>query len=688
MLKINFFDLKILAMTKKNIITVSIVTLFLCIIYAFSFSNAHVVSGSVYDENGEPLIGASVLVKETNIGAITDINGSFSIDVPEGKNTLIISYTGFTTQEIIIEKENKLIVNLKQGAVLESVVVTGYSQKKENRSNKSISVIKRHAPTENSTKYQFSMNQSREVPMVAKDALTGASPGIMIRGKATFSEEEKEDGYYDGIAIRDSAFPHDDINTEMYGKIIENPFQTPLDKPLSTFGIDVDRASYSNMRRMINSGYQPVPDAIRIEEMINYFDYQYPQPKGVHPFAVNTELATCPWNPDHYIMKVGLQGKEIKNENLPPSNLVFLIDVSGSMSSQNKLGWVKESFKVLLNQLRDEDLISIVVYAGAAGTVLPPTKGTDRNKIIEALDKLKSGGSTAGGAGIKLAYKLARENFKVKGNNRVILATDGDFNVGVSSKDGLVTLIEKERESGVFLTVLGFGTGNYQDHKMQELANRGNGNHAYIDNLEEAKKVLSKEFGGTMHTIAKDVKIQVQFNTDLVDAYRLIGYENRMLRAQDFNDDTKDAGEIGAGHKVTAMYEIIPKGNQSQFSYKGKGSDEIIEKTELIKLESGDLAMVKLRYKKPNGKKSIYLDTYLKEEAVAFEAATENLRFAASVAEFGLILRDSEFKQKSNLENVILHAAKASTNDPQGYRKEFISLVKKMKDLTKVLVTK
>ena len=351
-----------------------------------------------------------------------------------------------------------------------------------------------------------------------------------------------------------------EFNTEEYGRITENDFLEAVNHPLSTFSIDVDTASYSNVRRFLNQGQLPPADAVRIEELINYFKYDYPQPEGDHPFSITTELATCPWEPAHKLIHIGLQGKRIPLANAPANNLVFLIDTSGSMDEPDKLPLLKSAFKLLTDQLREQDHVAIVVYAGAAGLVLPATSGSDKKTILSAIDKLEAGGSTAGGAGINLAYEVARRSFIPTANNRVILATDGDFNVGVSSDGELLRLIERERESGVFLTVLGFGTGNIKDSKMELLADQGNANYAYVDTIREARKVLVSELGGTLNTIAKDVKIQVEFNPANVQAYRLIGYENRLMRAEEFNDDKKDAGELGAGHSVTALYEIIPVG--------------------------------------------------------------------------------------------------------------------------------
>lgn len=464
-------------------------------------------------------------------------------------------------------------------------------------------------------------------------------------------------------------------NRETYSPITENEFHAVTKDPLSTFSIDVDAAAYSNLRRFINSGQKPPVDAVRIEEMINYFAYDYPQPKGKHPFEVITEIADCPWNEDHQLVHIGLQGKKIATDNLPPSNLVFLLDVSGSMRAANKLPLLQTSLNLLVNNLRAEDKVAIVVYAGAAGTVLPSTKGTDQQKIKEAINKLQAGGSTAGAAGIELAYKIAKENFVKKGNNRVILATDGDFNVGVSSDEALVKLIEKERKSGVFLTVLGFGEGNYQDHKMQELADRGNGNHAYIDNILEAKKVLVNEFGGTLFTIAKDVKLQIEFNPSKVQNYRLIGYENRILAAEDFNNDRKDAGELGAGHTVTALYEIIPTGVKSKFSNSVDPLKYQANTTPKASNNSKELMTIKLRYKQPDGDKSALIEKPIVDQKISLKKTSDNFRFSAAVAEFGLLLRDSEFKNKANFAQAIQLAKSAKGKDENGYRAELIRLM-------------
>lgn len=463
---------------------------------------------------------------------------------------------------------------------------------------------------------------------------------------------------------------------EDYAALKENEYKAVQDEPLSTFSIDVDRASYSNVRRFLNNMQRPPKNAIRIEEMINYFDYQYPQPTGEHPFEVITEASDCPWNKEAKLVHIGLQGKNIDLEKAPANNLVFLLDVSGSMNYGNKLPLLKESLKLLINNMRPKDRIAIAVYAGAAGLVLPSTN--DKNKIIAALDNLSAGGSTAGGEGIQLAYKVAKEQFVKDGNNRVILATDGDFNVGVSSNGDLETLITEKRNDNIFLTVLGFGTGNYKDSKMEVLADKGNGNYAYIDNIREAKKTLVKEMGGTLYTIAKDVKIQIEFNPAEVKSYRLVGYENRLLKKEDFNDDTKDAGELGAGHTVTALYEIVLTDGYKASKEAKKVDDLKYQKTHKTAqaVNSKELMTVKLRYKQPKGTESVLLEHPLKKELKPLAEASENFRFAASVAGFGMLLRESKFKQDLTYKQVLELAKGAKGTDKEGYREEFIGMVR------------
>lgn len=471
-------------------------------------------------------------------------------------------------------------------------------------------------------------------------------------------------------------------NTEEYDKIEDNIFLTPAKKPLSTFSIDVDGASYANVRRMLNTGQTPYKDAVRIEEFINYFNYDYSDPKGEHPFEVVTETATAPWNPKHKLVHIGLQGKKLDYDDLQNCNLVFLIDASGSMSDENKLPLLKKSLMMLTDELSENDRVSIVAYAGAAGLVLPPTPATDKDKIKEALENLQAGGSTAGGQGIELAYKVAEEQLIEGGNNRVILATDGDFNVGVSSTSEMVRLIEKKRDKGIFLTICGLGMGNYKDGRMEQISNAGNGNYYYIDNIREAKKIFVSEMRATLFTIAKDVKIQVEFNPAHVAAYRLIGYVNRKVADEDFNDDKKDAGELGAGHNVTALYEIIPTGVESDFI---KNVDDLkYQKTKPSAASGSDEIMtVKLRYKKPDGNKSILLSTVIKNTAQSFDKSSDDFRFSAAVAEFGMLLRDSEFAGEASYGQVLALAKNAKGRDEEGYRAEFIRLVETAEMLAK-----
>ncbi|WP_433764928.1 vWA domain-containing protein [Flavobacterium ginsenosidimutans] len=463
-----------------------------------------------------------------------------------------------------------------------------------------------------------------------------------------------------------------EANTESYAELEENPFESPLKEPLSTFSIDVDNASYTNIRRFINEGQKVPKDAVRIEEMINFFKYKYPQPDGEHPFSINTEYSDCPWNKNSRLLKIGLQGKNIPMANLPASNLVFLVDVSGSMDKQNKLPLLKESMKVLVKELRSIDKVSIVVYAGSAGVVLEPTSGDNKDEIMDAFDDLHAGGSTAGGEGIELAYKLAQQNFIKEGNNRVVIATDGDFNVGASSDDDMLKLIEQKRESGVFLTVLGFGMGNYKDSKMEILADKGNGNYAYIDNIQEANRFLGKEFKGSMFAIAKDVKIQIEFNPNHVQAYRLIGYENRKLNAEDFKNDKIDAGELGSGHSVTALYEIVPVGVESDYV----PSDLKYTKTQKApENHSDELATVKFRYKKPDGNKSVEIVNVIGDKKTNLENSSQDFKFTTAVSWFGLKLRESKYIANSSSSDIKRLAKSGLSNDEEGYRSEFVRLV-------------
>jgi Ca-activated chloride channel homolog len=469
--------------------------------------------------------------------------------------------------------------------------------------------------------------------------------------------------------------PHD-YNTEKYEHLADNRFLSAKASPLSTFSIDVDRASYANVRSYLENGTLPPKDSIRIEELINYFSYDYPEPKGNDPFSVSLEVADCPWELEHRLVRIGIKGKEIDLRNRPSSNLVFLIDVSGSMSQPNKLPLLKDSLELLVNELNGQDKVSIVVYAGSAGLVLPPTSGNDKNRIMVALDMLQSGGSTAGGQGIELAYKTAKDNFIEGGVNRIILATDGDFNVGTSDTGSLTRLVEEKAKDGIYLSVLGFGRGNLNDEMMETITNKGNGNYAYIDRLAEAQKVLVQEMSGTLYTIAKDVKIQVEFNPTEVEAYRLVGYTNRMMANEDFNDDTKDAGEIGAGHTVTAFYEIVPFGASTELP----DIDEL-KYQEKQPTGSGEMLTVKLRYKNPDEDVSNLIEQPVVDRGKSLMESSDDFIFAASVASFGMLLRDSEHQGLLTMNGVkeIVESNRKTTSDKD--RQEFVTLINRAESL-------
>lgn len=605
------------------------------------------VKGTITDENNQAISSATIQEKGTQNAVSSDANGNFTIEVESDKAVLIITAVGFRQQEVKVGKSTKLNIVLKSIADnLDEVVVIGYGTQKKKTFTGAVASVQ-----------------------------DNYNPSMRVRGTSSL--------YGSRSPVADESW-HDnnDFSREGYDNIKENPFLKSADNPLSTFSIDVDGASYSNIRRFISNGQLPPDGAVRIEEMINYFTYNYPQPTGDTPFSIHTEYTVCPWNEKHHLVAIGLQGKKIPTENLPAANIVFLIDVSGSMWSQDKLPLVQSSMKLLADQLRPQDKVAIVVYAGSAGLVLPSTDGNDKTKIKDAIDALQAGGSTAGGAGIKLAYKVAQDNFIRNGNNRIVLCTDGDFNVGQSSDDELERMIEEKRKSGVYLTVLGFGTGNYQDAKMQKLANKGNGNHAYIDNLSEARKVLISQFGGTMFTIAKDVKLQVEFNPAKVQGYRLIGYENRMLAKEDFNDDKKDAGELGSGHTVTALYEIIPLGVHApelkkvdELKYqKPQGKAPIFN-------NANEVMTVKFRYKKPAEDKSLLLEKIISGSPVAFNNAGNNIKLAAAVAKFGMMLRGSEYKGAGGYDMALQILNPLVKEDKEGYKTELVQLVKASQSL-------
>jgi Ca-activated chloride channel family protein len=608
-----------------------------------SIAQSRIITGKVTAaDDGSDMPGVNVLLKGTTTGTVANFKGEYSITVPKGNGVLVFSFIGMITQEIPLSLSS--VINVSMAAdvkQLSEVVVTGY----------------------NYTTHQ---------------ALSGSVSGVQS-SKPRKRQRQSKDTVIDYEA---ESYPSSQYNTEEYEGLTENGFRDATRVPLSTFSIDVDAASYSNVRRFLNNGQRPPADAVRIEEMINYFDYDYADPKDEHPFSIYTEVSTAPWAPKHQLVHIGLQGKRIPTDNLPSSNLVFLIDVSGSMADVNKLPLLKASLKMLVEQLRERDRVAIVVYAGAAGLALPSTSGFEKETIFQAIDNLEAGGSTAGGAGIQLAYKIALDNFRKDGNNRVILATDGDFNVGASSNGEMERLIEEKRNDGVFLTVLGYGMGNYKDSKMETLADKGNGNYAYIDNILEAQKVLVNEFGGTLFTIAKDVKPQIEFNPAKVKSYRLIGYENRLLKDEDFNDDKKDAGELGSGHTVTALYEVIPVGVEGEtppidgLKYQNTSS-------ETKESASNELMTIKFRYKKPDEDTSKLITHVVQNQSTELVNASETFRWSAAVAGFGMILRDSKYAKKYHFDDVLELARSARGEDSNGYRIELIKMVKSMQVMAK-----
>jgi Ca-activated chloride channel family protein len=602
------------------------------------------VAGHVRDGQGAPVAYAQVIVAGSALSALTDAAGAYLLPaVPAGPVTLRATRVGYRPAE--------LGGTVRAGSTL-TLNFTLVDQRSAAR-------------------------QLAEEKDAAK-AANSPSPSSMLR-----REDLRVRGAVSGIAAMPAPEPwrwaQEPGNTEAYNTVDEHRFLAAAANPVSTFSIDVDAASYSNVRRFLSQGTLPPKDAVRLEELVNYFPYRYADHSGRHPFAVSTEVGPCPWAPEHRLVRIGLQARRVPTQDLPPSNLVFLIDVSGSMMSPDKLPLVQQAFRALVHELRAQDRVAIVVYAGAAGLVLPSTSGADKATILEAIDRLQAGGSTAGGAGIRLAYDVARQHFDREGNNRVILATDGDFNVGVSSDAEMVRLVEQRREEGTFLTVLGFGTGNLKDSKMEQMADKGNGHYAYIDSFREAQKVFVQEFGGTLFTVAKDVKIQVEFNPARVQSYRLLGYENRTLAREDFADDRKDAGELGSGHSVTALYEIVPVGTTPV----ALGDDSLTYQQVSIRPEasrSGELMTVRLRYKDPQGSTSRLLEEPVRDRSSG--TASEDMRFASAVAAFALLLRDSEHRGQASYEQVLSLARGARGDDPQGYRGEFIGMVETARTLS------
>ncbi|WP_231388226.1 YfbK domain-containing protein [Sphingobacterium hungaricum] len=575
-------------------------------------------------DSNQPISGVLVKVGGKSHQVLTDSVGGYSIEAISGDKLSFI-FLGYEIKEVKVGKMNKIDVQLNpEVRHIEEVSVVAYGT-------------------------------------AAKRNITGSA--VQIRGMASV-------GY---------APPG---NSESYASVKENKFLSPSKDPLSTFAADVDAASYSNIRRMLNAGRLPEKDAVRVEEMINYFHYALDAPTNGDPVRIYSELTSSPWNKDHQLLRIALKAKDIPKENLASSNLVFLIDVSGSMFGENRLPLVKSSLKMLVDQLRPTDKVSIVTYAGSAGIKLESTSGDQKMKIKLAIDELEAGGSTAGGAGLKMAYALARQNFIQSGNNRIIMASDGDFNVGVSSDKEMESLIGTESKSGISLTVLGFGMGNLKDSKMEILANKGHGNYAYIDNISEARKAMVTEFGATLFTVAKDVKIQVEFNPGTVQAYRLVGYENRLLDAEDFNNDAKMGGDMGVGHVVTALYEIVPVGVKS--SAVGLVDDLKYQENKKVKPSDNatEIATIKFRYKNPEDDKSQLQSLVVENKVKSFDQISQDFQFATAVAELGMLLRDSDFKQNSNYDSLIKRAKEAKGKDEEGYRAEFIRLAENAKSIT------
>jgi Ca-activated chloride channel family protein len=619
------------------------------------------IAGTVRDSAGGPIANAQVFVVGTAFNALSDSTGRYRLaDVPVGTYTLRAAFIGYqnTVLEQVPVRANQTtpvdLVLLPTSVQLQEITVLTYTDQ--------LPVQPLQPRNEAAT---ATTGRPTAPPPSAKPPTAGVRGSVAAGITAnSYTQSGLEPG-----------------NTENYAVIEESRFLPATANPRSTFSIDVDAASYTNVRRFLTAGQRPPPDAVRIEEFLNYFRYDYPEPKGAAPFSVTTDLAEAPWAPEHRLLRIGIKGRSLQTAAVPPSNLVFLLDVSGSMTPPNKLPLVKQALRLLVHELRPQDRVAIVVYAGAAGLVLPSTPGSDKATILAALDRLEAGGSTAGGAGLRLAYDIARQHYARDVNNRVILATDGDFNVGESSDAAMVRLIEERRDQGIFLTVLGFGTGNLKDSRMEQIADKGNGNYAYVDNLTEARRVFVREFAGTLVTIAKDVKIQVEFNPARVAAYRLVGYENRALRTEDFADDKKDAGELGAGHTVTTLYELVPVG--ASMAGTGHDLDSLTYQTVSLRAAaraSDEWATVQLRYKSPTGTTSRLLRQPVRVRG-PLATPTGDFRFATAVAGFGLVLRASEYRGTATLDQVLALARGAEGADPEGERAEFVRLVESARTL-------
>lgn len=613
-------------------------------------------SGTVIDPAGTPVPGVSLELRQGGRvlqRTVSDQNGAWSFaKIAPGDYEIRAALTGFATSVMVVRVDSANVtvqIRMKVGQLEETVTVTSASDV----------VSTRTAPFGGA---------------VAGGAGRGAnSPPLPAAAAPPPPSQPQQQRYQDALIAQPRMMPQP-YETATYAAIEENRFRQTAEHPLSTFSIDVDTASYANVRRFLNEGRLPPPDAVRIEELINYFKYDYAAPRNGAPVSVTTEIAETPWNPKTRLALVGLRSTPIQQDKTPPRNLTFLLDVSGSMSPANRLPLVKTAMRMLVNSLREEDRVGIVVYAGASGVVLEPTQGDRKGEILAAIERLQSGGSTNGAAGIQLAYDLAAKHFAKKGINRVILATDGDFNVGITSRDALMRLIEDQRTRGIFLSVLGVGDNNLQDATMEMLADKGNGNYSYLDSLQEARRVLIAEAGSTLVTVAKDVKLQIEFNPHFVSAYRLIGYENRLLRKEDFNNDQKDAGELGAGHVVTALYEIVPVGQPIPGGrvdpLKYQPAPE--KPAQTATSNTTELMNVKIRYKAPDADTSRLLEFPVRSSA---NRMTSNLGFAAAVAEFGMLLRRSDYKGSANWSHLSSVVKEHRGADSDGYRAEFIRLI-------------
>jgi len=668
--------------------------------------------GKVTDDTGEPIIFGNVALYQNGVletGTETDFDGYYSFpNLDPGIYDIKVSYVGYSPKEIrgvkvFAGKANKLDVEISADAVnLDEIVVIDYKVplvEQDNTTSGSTIIMGRggwrgggrgvySSPGRSARKNRQRKNNKKQQSLTAEQIKNlptrninslatnsaGLSSGdannqVAVRG----SRSDANDYYIDGIRVSGNLVDENQQPIEQptqkeaptgedYTPIVENAFIPTGKEVFSTFSIDVDKAAYSNVRRFINQGQLPPPDAVRSEELINYFNYNYPQPEAEHPFSVYSELSDCPWQEGHQLLHIGIKGYEASPDDAPPANLVFLIDVSGSMSSYNKLPLVKQALGLLIDQLRPQDRVAMVTYAGTFKVALQPTPGDQQSKIKAALNNLNSGGGTAGGPALERAYELAAQHFMPEGSNRIIMATDGDFNIGISNPSELEKFIAKKRQTGIYLSLLGFGMGNYKDDRLEALANKGNGNYAYIDNIQEAEKVFITEMAGTLFTIAKDVKLQLEFDSNTVESYRLIGYENRLLAKEDFEDDTKDAGELGAGHTVTALYEIVPKAGSTS-----------------------KMATLHLRYKRPREEQSYYLPHVILNGSEPLESTTENFRFSAAVAAYTLCLRNSTHKGAATYDMALQLAKNARQDDLEGYRSGFVKMIKDTEKLSQQL---